>query len=688
VTVKSLFFRMKKLIQLLTAIVLLLSFVTGELLAQPGHTIMRGKEGDICYAAEVNFRQHRYLDHVTAIAHDDYMKCLARQYTSGQANLYEVGQRVHNNEVNELLSAIAWTYCDRSSPDNCLQNYMDLLHSLDSDQDGEPDLFDPTPLGENPPPDIPLGDEDGDGVTDDLDECGGTPAGWNVTDKGCPQLVLEAQTDQSFYEMGVEEIVVSVNVYAPDGETPMPNARVHFMWDNYKYIPTAEIFGTLEIPFEPLEVPFKYELEVIAIPPSKYREIKPNSTTVNFAVRPSLGISMETDKDKYLVGENIHITGKVSSPEPIGSDLDIYCEVKVYDSKDTEAAPYRLQRVPLSSNGNFSYSIPIYGPDKAGKWQESGELGEWWVIAEVHKGGKEAWDSKPISVYKHHVDMNKATREFWAQRHAQTTNNTQSFDRPSHGESILLGPNTEATFAQTETIENLIKLLDGEILYLKDMRQRLSDAQRELLQGNPDEYITLEGQHTTVTSINSSYVLKADPATGTDKVTVFHGPVAIASSSGKFATLDVERATEVIVNAEGIQSKRSLSKSDQWEAGQPFVAALGGTNPADLQHQSDPYADELDPNYQPGLEELLADYALYLIGGIVGLVLLILVFRRKGKSKTKVEAPVSPPKKKEPVATKMESSASDWEATRVCTNCESVMPMSAKFCPSCGAKQG
>jgi hypothetical protein len=677
---------MKKTIHLLATLLFILPIFPTQLIAQPAHMIMRGQEGDICYEAEVNYREHRYQDHVALQAYKDYMNCLAGKYTSGQANLYEIGRRVHHNEVMELLSAIAWIRCPRSSPDNCVSDQIDLLFNLDSDQDGIRDLDDDTPLGGTPPPDNSLGDQDGDGVPDNLDECDDTPTGWNVNSQGCPQLVLEAQPDQSFYEVGIEEIWIRGTALAPDEVTPLQDGQVYFMWDGIKYYGIFGRDGAFEIKFTPMDVPFNYEVEVIAHS-VRYREIKPNSITLNFSVRPGLSISLFTDKDKYVVGENIQISGKVSSLEPIGSDLDIYCEIRVLDPKGLEEVPYRLQRVHLSSDGSFSYEIPIYGPDEPGKWQESGALGNWWVIAEVNKGGNSISDAKSIQVYRHHVDMNKATREYWAQKHAKTTTNTQSFDRPSHGESILLGPNTEVTFTQSEKLENLIRLIDGEILYLKDMRQKLSAAQQELLQGNPDQYISLEGNYTKCTSVNSSYILEVDPVTGTDKVTVFYGPVVISSPTGQFPTFQVEHATEVLINAGGIQEQRSLSKSDQWAAGEPFVAALGGTNPADLRHTSDPYADELDPNYQPGLVTILQDYARYIIGGVVGLVVLILIGRRIGKGKTKVAGTPAPAQKEAQVASETKATEAEWESARFCTNCGNAMPKNAKFCPSCGAKR-
>lgn len=652
---------------------------------------MRGKEGDICYEAELAYRQHQGSTREAMIARTDYMRCLARQYTSGQANLYELRLRVHNNEIPDMLGQIGRIHCANSDDVECTMNQMVFLGELDSDQDGLIDLSDPTPYGGNPPK-IPLGDEDSDGVSDDTDECGGTPQGWNVNDKGCPQLILQAQSDKSFYQAGVDVVMITGKVLAPDGISPLVDATVSFLYDNYKYIDGSERDGTFEIKFDPPLEQKSYALDIQAVS-RDYREIKPNNTTVNFSVRSGLGIAIETDKTKYIAGETIQISGKVTSPEPIGSDLDIQCEVRVYDAGDIDKPPYRTQRVPLSSDGSFSYDVPIYGPDEQGKWLESGELGHWVVVGEVQKNGDGQTDGKSIYVYRHHVDLNKATREYWAQKNAQnqvqTANNTQSFDRPSHGESVLLGPNTDAIFTKTEQMENEIKIIGGAILYLKKMRQKLSDAQLEVLLGNPDAYITIEGLYAKCTSINSSYILEADPATGTDKITVFHGPIAVSSPTGKFPTFQLEHGAEVIINAGGIQDKRSLSKSEQWEAGQAFVNALGGINPADLRHESDPYADELDPysNYRPDLEDILEDYALYIVVGVIGLVLLILLSRRIGKGKPKVEASTRPAKKEDLVAPKTETSESEWEATQFCTSCGNVMPMGSKFCPSCGAKQ-
>lgn len=670
---------MKKTIYLFTSALLILSFFSSHTFAQL-HSQMRGKEGDICYEAELAFRQHQYLDHEAMVDFKDYLNCLARQYTSGQANLYEVRMRVNNDEVDNLLVAIGELHCRNSSEPDCAMHHAVFLGKLDSDQDGLEDLHDSTPLGANPPPNVPLGDEDGDGITDDLDACQGTPTGWQINGQGCPQLIVKAVSVHSFYPFGTDKIKIIGKALQADGRSDLVNADVSYDYGNANIGTHSFTDGSFELDFFPESLPKAYSLTIEATHP----DFASNTMTVNFSVRHNLGISVSTNKTDYLAGEQIYITGQVWSPEPIGSDLGIQCEIKVYDAAVEKSSPYRVQRVPLRSDGTFSYDIPIYGSDEQGKWLESGEFGYWTVIAEVRKDGESKTDLKVITVFRTHVDQNKAIREYWGRQHAKTAQQTQSFDRPSHGESILLGSNTEVVFTQSEQVANLIKVIEGEILYLKKMRQKLSDAQKELLQGNPDHYISMEGQYTQCTSVNSSYILEVDPATGTDKVTVFYGPIAISSSTGAFPTFEVERATEVLINAEGIQEKRSLSKRDQWDAGQAFVAALGGTNPADLRHISDAYADELDPNYEPGLVEMLEDYALYIIVGGVSLVILILLFRRMGKGKAKVEASA---KIAAPIAPKKETSKSEWEAARFCTNCGAVMPKSAKFCPSCGADQ-
>jgi hypothetical protein len=681
---------MKNTIYLHFIVLLLAAFFTSHSIAQPVHTIMQGKKGDICYEAEVAYRNQTWGTTEMIVAKDDYLDCLARQYTSGQANLYEVRMRVNNGEIGDLLMAIGDLYCDNSSDPDCSMKHANFLLHLDSDQDGLEDLNDPTPDGNNPPPKLPPGDEDGDGVSDDIDECADSPPGWNVNPKGCPQLILQAQSNKSFYELGTETVIITGKVIAPDGATPLEDATVSFVYDNIKYIDPSERDGSFEIKFEPQPEPKNYHLQLQAVS-GNYREIKPNTTSVTFSTRPGLSVSFTTDKAEYLAGETIHISGKVESPEPIGSDLDIWCEIRVFDA--FQANPYRIQRVHLRSDGSFSYEVPIYGPEAPGKWLEAGEYGQWTLVAEVGKGNQTYAHMELIDVYRHQVDQNKALREYWARKHeakrVKTANAPQTFDRPSHGESVVLGPNSNVIFTQTEQMENEIKVLDGAILYLKKMRQKLSDAKPEVLLGNPDAYITIEGLFAKCTSINSAYILEADPASGIDKITVFHGPIAIASPEGKFPTFQVESGTEVSINAGGIQNQRSLPKKDQWVAGQPFVNTLGGVNPADLRHESDPYAEELDPyaNYQPDLEDILQDYGLYILLGVLGLVVLIVSFRRRGKAKPKVREPASRTKKAAPEAPKTASSDSEWEDTRFCSNCGNVMPMSSKFCPSCGAKQ-
>ena len=155
----------------------------------------------------------------------------------------------------------------------------------------------------------------------------------------------------------------------------------------------------------------------------------------------------------------------------------------------------------------------------------------------------------------------------------------------------------------------------------------------------------------------------------------------------KISIKNEQLSPEVIINATGIQERRSLSQKDQWDAGQVFVNALWGINPADLRYKSDPYTDEFDPNHRPGQEDVLEDYALYIVVGVLGLVFLIFLSRRMRKRKTKHETASRPAKKEEPIAPKTDATESEWEAAGFCSSCGNVMPGRSKFCPSCGAKQ-
>lgn len=73
-------------------------------------------------------------------AKNTYLNGLARQYTSGQANLYEVRIRVNNDEISDMLNTIGWIHCGNSSAPGCVMKHANFLMNLDSDQDGIIDL--------------------------------------------------------------------------------------------------------------------------------------------------------------------------------------------------------------------------------------------------------------------------------------------------------------------------------------------------------------------------------------------------------------------------------------------------------------------------------------------------------------------------------------------------------------------
>ena len=66
---------------------------------------------------------------------------------------------------------------------------------------------------------IPAQDSDGDGVTDDIDQCSGTPAGVAVDTSGCPiaeRMILTVSTDKKIYSPG-ETVIVQGSVKDAEG---------------------------------------------------------------------------------------------------------------------------------------------------------------------------------------------------------------------------------------------------------------------------------------------------------------------------------------------------------------------------------------------------------------------------------------------------------------------------------------
>ena len=659
-------------------ILFLLALFTTNLPGQTG--VMRGQEGDICYEAEWAYVHPG--DQYAGTLFQEYINCVAQHYREGNINLYEVRVRVgHGMELMKVFESLAWTQCINSSDDNCSSDYITYLFQLDSDKDGEEDIFDSTPFGGNEPQLDEVGDEDGDGVSDDMDDCPGTLAGLRVDAQGCPKLVIKAESVYPFYTLDDDHYTIIGRVMDPTETIGINAAAVKVFWYGGFATRYTDAEGAFELDLPALtDVPKTYEVKLTVT----HEDYMMNSITITFGVRSELSVSVDTDKRHYLAGEVIQISGQVLSPEPIASDLDIHCEVEVQDQYGTNTQPYRVQRVHLRSDGTFSYEVPIYGPDEEGKWLESGEFGDWLVTATVEKDGETAKDRKGITVYRTQVDQNKATRAFWDWYQAQeleeeeivqTEDDTPIYERPSHNEALIFGPKTEALFEASVELEQRIKVIEGTMLYLKDMHHELT-KQKQVVDGMGGDYIIVQGRYVDCSSPFSAYILEVDPATQTDRLTVYSGPITVSSPEARFATFTVKNRSQVVVNAQGVQEQRSLSMMELREIGEPFEAALNGLNPAMLRHQSDPYAEELDPDYQPSLVEILMDYAWYIIAGLAALLLLILFFRNAGKRRSQPEVEAKPPAEDE------------WEATRFCTQCGNVMPQGSRFCPSCGVEQG
>ena len=659
---------------------------------------IRGKKGAICYDKEYAWRTaHTAEIHIQSNLKNEYMNCIAQTYMSGQINLHELRQRVgHGSELGDAISAIAWIHCSNAAADDCVLNYMKYLFELDSDQDGLEDLFDNTPFGVNTPPNtnpVDPDDQDRDGVPNDVDACPDTPEDEQVNAHGCPQVILQANSLKSFYPVSTEYFYISGKVYEPKGIGGLGGATIAIHYDQAIISDVTAPDGTfiIEVILQE-QVPRTYNLRIEASHP----DYANNETTVTFSVRPNLSINIQSDKEDYYANETIHLSGQVFSPEPIGSDLDIQCEITVYDAPDVEArAPYRIQRVPLRSDGTFSFDVPIYGPDEKGKWLESGNYGNWTVIATVKKDFEEKYDLLVVGVYRHQVDRDKVIRKYWdkllREENIQTQKVPSVLPQYASNEAIILDSETNAILQEYSDNQQKIKIIDGAIMYLKDMRHRLTQNNNAQLQGRAKGSLVLEGAYIDCSSVNSAYLLETDPTSKTDRVTVFNGPITITSKNGKFSSFQLKNGWQLVANEEGILNQRSLSMKELQNAGQPFTAILDNTNPAYLRHVSDPYAEELSPDYQPGFEEILEDYAYYILAGIIGLGLLFFIVRKVRKGKTKVSTkPAHTPEAVQTTVSEPKTSTKDegWETAGFCTQCGQAIPPGSKFCNACGAKQG
>ncbi|WP_188109662.1 OmpA family protein [Pseudohalioglobus sediminis] len=76
-------------------------------------------------------------------------------------------------------------------------------------------------LGKTTPDPVPVqevGDEDGDGVTDDIDQCPGTPVGTRVDSVGCPLPVAQVASIKLMVNFGFDSTTVQEQYFADLGE--------------------------------------------------------------------------------------------------------------------------------------------------------------------------------------------------------------------------------------------------------------------------------------------------------------------------------------------------------------------------------------------------------------------------------------------------------------------------------------
>jgi hypothetical protein len=243
-------------------------------------------------------------------------------------------------------------------------------------------LFPPGGTTPTPTPTLtPTQDSDGDGVPDDVDACLGTPAGVAVDDKGCPiGMQLSVATDKKTYSPG-ETVIVSGSVRDAKSGGPISGANV-VIDINPKVSTTTDSSGNYkkEVPLPP-DISQGTHTVTVKASKSGYPDV---SKTTSFNVEGEFKVSLETDKENYTVGDVITINGVVTSPDPIGSDLELNLEIRIYDSS---GSVYRIQRTFIHSDGSYNEQIKIFGENKPGPWGQEGEIGKWRIEAIAKKTG-------------------------------------------------------------------------------------------------------------------------------------------------------------------------------------------------------------------------------------------------------------------------------------------------------------
>jgi hypothetical protein len=228
---------------------------------------------------------------------------------------------------------------------------------------------------------VAITDSDGDGIPDDVDQCHGTPAGVAVDDKGCPiGMQLSLSTDKKTYSPG-ETVIVSGSVRDAKSGGPISGANV-VVDINPKVSTTTDSSGNYKKEVTlPSDISQGKHTVTVTASKTGYPDV---SKTTSFNVGGEFKVSLETDKENYDVGDVIKINGVVTSPDPIGSDLELNLEIRIYDSS---GSVYRIQRTFIDSDGSYDEQIKIFDKNKPGPLGQEGEIGKWRIEAIAKKTG-------------------------------------------------------------------------------------------------------------------------------------------------------------------------------------------------------------------------------------------------------------------------------------------------------------
>lgn len=637
------------------------------------------QEGDPCHEAEKAYKLTP--PDGTFTNYHNYTNCLAEAYLNGELTLFEVYQ-IERAQIQAVLGDIAWIHCANSSDPNCLTDHMDYLIKLDEDNDGIPNLADPTPKG-GATTTSTIQDQDGDGIPDSNDKCKDTPSGSTVNEFGCPQVILTCHTDRPYYFTD-ESAYIYGTASDPISGQPIQNLQIDMLTGNMKPAFTDEhgIYAFEIIFYEEQEQNYDFTVKTSS------NQYSNGSCDGVLKVKEPLSIQLYTNKNSYQIGETMKIFGQVNSPEPIGSDLSLEANVFIYDGSN---AQYWEQKVHIRSDGHFEFEKQLYNQSNPGQWYEAGALGNWLILASVSKEGLRTDSDAVLTLVKDDKETSINTRSFDQVGTRVSTTGTEQIwlQRSSQNEALLADRNTDLSVHGKGTNKPVIEVQTGSVLYIKDVDHPLTPSKTSTTSSN---YLTVNGAYTSLYSTNSAYELIRDPRTGEDHIKIYQGPVQVSSPTNAFASRPVTDNVYLIVGKNGILRSKVLSEEDMAQKASRFEGALQGINLMDLEHRPKEKAkntyDDSDPGewadvdyYTLTFEEKIRKYFPHILTGIFVLIVLIAIFRKK---KTKPVEEKAPKENRVDNPSPAQKDDDGWEEVTFCTNCGQALLQGQKFCGECG----